>query len=88
MKYFLILSLALCTGLISAQAQTPMELHRVLTGNSSSTNITMDLDPFAIQRTLDSIQLLHERMAIGLEGGSITGVANSVTVETFLRSKG
>ncbi len=88
MKYFLILSLALCTGLISAQAQTPMEFHRVLTGNSSSTNITLDLDPFAIQRTLDSIQLLHERMAIGLEGGSITGVANSVTVETFLRSKG
>jgi len=88
MKHFLISFFALCAGFISAQAQSPMEFHRALGAHSSGSSMSMSLDPFALQRTLDSIQLLHERMAIGLEGGSITGVANSLTVESFLRSKG
>lgn len=88
MRHFFIIPFAFCTGLISAQAQSPMELERVITAHSSESSVSMTLEPFALQRTLDSIQLLHERMAIGLEGGSITGVANSLTVESFLRSKG
>jgi hypothetical protein len=73
---------------VNVKAQTPMVMPAPLNQTSEPGAINISVNPFQLNALLDSLGLLHTRMALGIEGGSITGMSQGLTVESTLYSKG
>ncbi|MBO74154.1 MAG: hypothetical protein CMD33_02660 [Flavobacteriales bacterium] len=75
-------------------AQSQMTIPRVLQPQTSTNpdgtikSINLELNPFDVQFANDSVELLHQRMGTNLSYGSLSGMSDGVTVQSFMTSYG
>ena len=74
-------------GICDAVEEMPLPKRLVLNLDPSGNNST-DINPFNIQYTNDSLEMLYRLMSENLDDGSLTGKSKNVTLESSIVSNG
>lgn len=78
----------IAVSLQKTQAQETMSFPEVIRTIETEGRNDIIIKPYGLRSNLDSIILLHTRMATDLHAGSVTGTAQNLTLENDLYSKG
>ena len=90
----ILLSMVLTGACQAVFAQSQMTIPRILESQTITTpdgtiqSINVELNPFDVQSANDSVELLHQRMGTNLSYGSLSGMSDGVTVQSYITSYG